>query len=66
MHIAERKANWLNSQISAKSDMVFWEIAIERFFVFYCFCQNIDKVNEGNWQNVLIIINFCQYFTNIL
>ena len=50
----------------AKSDIRFWEIAVERFFVFYCFCQYIDKVNDENWQNVLININFCQYFTNIL
>ena len=27
---------------------IFWEIAIERFFVFYCFCQYIDKSNEQN------------------
>ena len=26
---------------------------------------NIDEVNGENWQNVLININFCQYFTNI-
>ena len=36
------------------------------FFVLYCICQYIDEVNEENWQNVLININFCQYFTNIL
>ena len=24
----------------------FWDIAVERFFVFYCFCQYIDKVND--------------------
>ena len=32
-----------NSQISANSDIWFWEIAAERFFVFYCFCQYIDN-----------------------
>ena len=26
-------------------------MAVESFFVFYCFCQYIDKVNEENWQN---------------
>ena len=44
----------------------FWDTAVERFFVFYCFCQYIDKVNEENWQNMLININFWQYFTNSL
>ena len=32
----------------------FREIAVERFFVFYCFCQYIDKVNEENWQKVVM------------
>ena len=36
------------------------------FFVLYCICQYIDEVNEGNWQNMLININFWQYFANIL
>ena len=36
----------------------FWEIAVESFFVFHCFCQFIDKVNEESWQSVLININF--------
>ena len=49
----------------------FWEIDVEKFFVFYCFCQYIDKVNEESWQNMFIKINFCQFFffflyTNIL
>ena len=32
----------------------FREIAVERFFVFYCFCQYIDKVNEENWQKMVM------------
>ena len=36
------------------------------FFVLYCIFQYIDEVDEENWQSVLININFCQYFTNIL
>ena len=47
-------------------DIRFWDTAVERFFEFYCLCQYIDKVNEENWQNMLININFWQYFTNIL
>ena len=26
----------------------------------------IDDGNEENWQNILININFCKYFANIL
>ena len=40
----------------------FWNVAVERFYVFYCFCQYTDKVNG----DMLISIHFCQNFTNIL
>ena len=36
------------------------------FVVYYHFCQYIDEGNEENLQNMLININFCQYFANIL
>ena len=36
------------------------------FFVLYCICQYIDEVNEEYWQNMLIDINLCQYFINML
>ena len=32
----------------------FLEIAVERFFVYYCFYQYIDKVNEENLQKVVM------------
>ena len=59
-------ASHVESEPSGNRTYGFREITVERFFVFYCFCQYIDKVNEENWQNVLININFCQFFTNIL
>ena len=45
---------------------VFEKSMFKDVFVFFCFYQNIDEVNEENWQNMLMNINFCQYFTNIL
>ena len=57
--LQREKQTKLNSQIWAKSDG-FREIffAVERFFVFYCFCQYINKVNKENhdWQKV--VMNF--------
>ena len=44
----------------------FQNMLVFSFCVLYCTCQNIDKVNEGNWQNMLIDMNFWQYFANIL
>ena len=47
--------------------MVFEKLQLKDAFLFYCFCQYQNvKVTEENWQNVLINIKFCQYFTNIL
>ena len=36
------------------------------FFVLYYICQNIDGVNEENWQNVLINIIFLPIFYQYL
>ena len=33
---------------------------------FIVFANILIKLNEENWQNMLININFGQYFTNIL
>ena len=44
----------------------FQNMLVFSFFVLYCICQYIDEVNEENWQNMLININFWQYFANIL
>ena len=40
----------------------YYNMFIFSFFVLHCICQYIDEVNEENWQNMLININFCQYF----
>ena len=46
----------------------FWDTTVKSFFVFYCFCQNFDKVNEENCQNMVMNIFFLpiiyQYFMN--
>ena len=36
----------------------FQNMIVFSFFEYFCICQYIDEVNEENWQNVLININF--------
>ena len=53
----------LNSQIWAKLDIYgFWDIAVESFFVHYCFWENIDEVMKkvGKIYMLLMNINFLQ------
>ena len=36
----------------------FQNMIVFSFFEYFCICQYIYEVNEENWQNVLININF--------
>ena len=40
----------IDSQISSTTDIRFWEMAVERFFVVYCFCQQLLLIRSSIMQ----------------
>ena len=61
--IAERQKK-KSLKFQANRTYSFWNVAVERFYVFYCFCQYIDKVNENMLISIHFLPKFYLYFMN--